>query len=366
MEKAKPFAFAFVASLGAALGFGAHPSTALAAGAVDFSGKRIEVVVPFPPGGGSDVYIRAIAPHLEKQLPGNPTFLIRNVPGGGSIPGANQFESRAKPDGLSAIVTSASTVTNFVFQKSKVQFALDKWQPVLLSPQGAILYGSTALGIKSAQDLPKLKGQKLVFGGGGPTGAEMRFTVSFELLGLDVNYVWGVARGPARLAFERGEFNLQYDTTPAYIKNATPLIKAGKAAPLFTLGVLDDKGNVVRDPNFPDIPCFPEVYEIMHGKKPSGPGYDAWRAILQMNIMANKGIFLPTDTPQPVVEAWRTAVQKMLKDPEFDKVAGRVVEGYPQFVGKAAEPIMKEATTLPPAVDAWLKNFLKTKHNVTY
>lgn len=359
------FASCITACLGVFAGL-AGLTVTQAAQKVDFAGKRIEITVPFPPGGGSDVYIRALAPHLEKHLPGNPAIIIRNVPGGGSITGANQFQQRAKPDGLDAIVVSASTVTNFVFQKSKVQYELDKWQPVLMSPQGAVLYVSPALGVKSAQDIAKLRGQRLVFGGGGPTGAEMRFTIAFEMLGLDVNYVWGVQRGPTRLAFERGEFNINYDTTPAYIKNTTQLIKAGKAVPLFSLGIQDEKGNIVRDPNFPDLPSFVEAYEMTFGRKPSGPAFEAWRAIMQMNVMANKAIFLPAGTPMPVVEAWRTAVRKVLDDPEFEKTAAAVVEGYPQFVGEAARPILKQAITLSPAVEEWMRNFLKTKHNVTF
>ena len=336
-----------------------------AAQKVDFAGKRVEFVVPFPPGGGSDVYIRALGPFFEKHLPGNPTIIIRNVPGGGSITGANQFNARAKPDGLHVLVCSSSTVMNFVFQRPKFELELDKAEPVLLSPQGTVVYVSPALGVKGAKDIAKLKGQALTFGGGGPTGAEMRTTTIFELLGLKVKYVWGIARGPVRLAFERGEFNINYDTTPAYLKNASQLVKAGKAVPLFSLGVLDDKGNVVRDPNFPDLPSFPEVYEIMHGKKPSGPAYEAWKAILQMGVMANKSILLPAGTPKPILDAWRSAIQKTLADPEFERTAAKVIEGYPQFVGEAARPIMKEATTLSPEVWEWIKTFLKTKHDVT-
>jgi tripartite-type tricarboxylate transporter receptor subunit TctC len=336
-----------------------------AAQKVDFAGKRIELIVPFPPGGGSDVYSRALAPFLEKHLPGNPTIIIRNVPGGGSITGANQFNARAKPDGLHVLVCSSSTVMNFVFQRSKFELELNKMQPLLLSPQGTVVYASTALGVKGAKDIAKLKGQALTFGGGGPTGAEMRVTTLFDLLGLNVKYVWGIARGPVRLAFERGEFNINYDTTPAYLKNASQLVKAGKAVPLFSLGVLDQKGNVVRDPNFKDLPSFAEVYEIMHGKKPSGPAYEAWKAILKMGVMANKSLLLPAGTPQPIMEAWRTAVQKTLADPEFEAKAAAVIEGYPQFVGEAARPIMKDATTLSPEVWEWLKTFLKTKHDVT-
>ncbi len=332
---------------------------------VDFTGKRIEMLVPFNPGGGSDVYSRALAPFFEKYLPGNPTLLIRNVPGGGSITGANQFNARAKPDGLHVLVSSSSTVMNYVFQRSKFELDLSKMQPIVLSPQGSVVYVSPSLGLKSVNDLAKLKSQQLTFGGNTPTGAEMRVTTAFELLGLNVKYVWGIERGPARLAFERGEFTINYDTTPGYLKNASQLVKAGKAVPLFSLGVLDEKGNLVRDPNFKDLPNFAEVYEMMHGKKPAGPAYEAWKAVLKMGVMANKAILLPAGTPQPIVEAWRTAVRKTLDDPEFEKGASKVIEGYPQFIGEAARPIISSATTLPPEVREWLKTFLKTKHDVT-
>lgn len=353
------------ARIGILAGLAGLPLMEAAAQKVDFAGKRVEFVVPFPPGGGSDVYIRALAPFLEKHLPGSPTLIIRNVPGGGSITGANQFNARAKPDGLHVLVCSSSTVMNFVFQRPKFELELDKAEPLLLSPQGSVFYVSPALGVKGAKDIAKLKGQALTFGGGGPTGAEMRATTAFDLLGLNVKYVWGIARGPVRLAFERGELNINYDTTPAYLKNASQLVKAGKAVPLFSIGVLDDKGNVVRDPNFPDLPSFAEVYEIMHGKKPSGTAFEAWKAILKMGVMASKSVLLPAGTPRPILDAWRTAVRKTLDDPEFEAKAASIVEGYPQFVGEAARPIMKDATTLSPEVWEWIKNFLKTKHDVT-
>ena len=345
--------------------FAGLPAMEAAAQKVDFAGKRIEMVVPFPPGGGSDVYSRALAPFFEKHLPGNPTIIVRNVPGGGSITGANQFQSRARPDGLHVLVCSSSTVMNFVFRKSKFQLDLNKMVPILLSPQGSVVYVSPALGVTAAKDIAKLKGQALTFGGGGPTGAELRMTTTFDLLGLDVKYVWGIARGPTRLAFERGEFNINYDTTPGFLKNAMQLVKAGKAVPLFALGVLDEKGNLQRDPNFKDMPNFDEVYEIMHGKKPSGPAYEAWKAILKMGVMANKSILLPAGTPQPIVDAWRTAMRKTLDDPEFEAKASKVIEGYPQFIGESARPIMNSATTLSPEIWDWIKNFLKTKHDVT-
>jgi tripartite-type tricarboxylate transporter receptor subunit TctC len=336
-----------------------------AAQKVDFAGKRIEMIVPFNPGGGSDVYSRALAPFFEKYLPGNPTIIIRNVPGGGSITGANQFHNRAKPDGLHVLISSSSTVMNYVFRRSKFELDLSKTQPIVLSPQGSVVYVASSLGVKSAKDFAKLKSQALTFGGNTPTGAEMRVTTAFDLLGLKVKYVWGIERGPARLAFERGEFTINYDTTPGYMKNASQLVKAGKAVPLFTLGILDEKGELQRDPNFKDMPNFAEVYEMANGKKPSGPAYEAWKAVLKMGVMANKAILLPAGTPQPIVEAWRAAIRKTLDDPEFEAGPAKVIEGYPQFIGESARPILNSATTLTPEVWEWLKTFLKTKHDVT-
>ncbi len=351
--------------LGVVVCFAGLPVVEVPAQKIDFAGKRIEVIVPFAPGGGSDVYIRALQPYLEKHLPGQPTIVVRNIPGAGGIPGANQFQARAKPDGLHAIVVSASTVANFVFQKSKVEYELDRWEPALLSPQGAVVYASPSLGVSGPKDVPKLKGKPLVFAGQSAISAELRTIVTFELLGLKANYVWGLNRGPVRLAFERGEININYDSTPGYLKNAMALVKAGKAVPLYSLGVINDKGLLVRDPNFPDLPNFAEAYELTHGKKPSGQGYDAWLSVVKMLIMVNKALMLPTGTPKPVVDAWRTAIRKVLDDPEFEKHAAAVIEGYPQFIGEAARPIIKDATTFSPAVWDWLKTYLKTTHNVT-
>jgi tripartite-type tricarboxylate transporter receptor subunit TctC len=341
------------------------PLPATAAETVSFAGKRVEIIVPFSPGGGTDVYVRALAPYLEKHLPGKPTVIVRNIPGARGIPGANQFQARAKPDGTDVIAGSASNVATFVLERSKVEYKLNEWEPIVLSPQGAVVYASPSLGVTGPKDLPKLKGKQLVFGGQSPGSAELRVIVTFELLGLKPNYVWGLNRGPLRLAFERGEMNINYDSTPGFLKNAMQLVKAGKAVPLYSLGVLDEKGALVRDPNFPDMPNFADAYELMHGKKPSGQGFDAWLSVMKMLVMLNKGLYLPAGTPKPVLDAWRTAIKKVLDDPDFQKKAGHIIEGYPQFVGEAARPIIKDATTFSPASWAWIKNYLKTEHNVT-
>ena len=128
------------------------------------------------------------------------------------------------------------------------------------------------------------------------------------MLGLDVKAVFGYkGRGAGRVAFEQGEVNIDYQTSTAYIKNVRPLVKQGLAVPLMTWGILDDEGNVVRDPLEPDLPCFPEVYEMVHGKKPSGPAWEAWKAYYIAGFAVQKGMWLPEKTPKDVVETYRAA-----------------------------------------------------------
>ncbi len=334
---------------------------------VNFAGKRIEIVVPSREGGGTDVYARIFAPFFKKYLPGTPDVIVLNLPGAGTIAGANKFQQTAKPNGMTVIAVTSSTVSNFTLRDPRVRYKLQTWIPIILSPEGSVFYVSTSLGVKGPQDLPKLKGKKLVYGGNSPTSADLRIILALGLLGiLPKTHVWGIERGPARMAFERGEVNVDYDTTPAFLKNAKPLQDQGKMVPMFTLGVVDKSGNFVRDPNFPNLPSFYEAYQMMNGgKKPSGPSFDAWKNLFQMGVMANKFFALPAGTPKDIVETYRATAQEILKDPEFRKHAENIVGGYDQLIGDDALPNIKEATTISPEAWNWLDSWLKKNYGVS-
>src|ERR671918_390585 len=65
-----------------------------------YKGKTIHFVVGAPAGGGYDTYTRAITRHLGKHIPGNPSMVVDNMDGAGSLVAANHVYNRAKPDGL--------------------------------------------------------------------------------------------------------------------------------------------------------------------------------------------------------------------------------------------------------------------------
>ena len=108
-----------------------------------------------------------------------------------------------------------------------------------------------------------------------------------------------------------------------------PLVDSGAAVPLFSLGQVDAAGNIVRDPNFPDIPTVVEVYRTLNGTDPSGPAYEAYRTLLGVTYTYQKAMWVPQDTPPQAAELLRRSAEEMGADPVFNAEAEKVLGGYP-------------------------------------
>ena len=333
--------------------------------AADFAGKTIEWIIPFKEGGGSDKWARFYAPMLSDALPGKPTVVVRNMPGAGSTRGANYFQTRAKPDGLTILGTSGSTQFPYLLGDRRVKYEYKDWPVVLATPTGGVFYVNPALGVRTAKDLVKLRGKKLLYGSQGATSLDIIPLLAFELLGLDVKPIFGMrGRSAGRLAFERGEVNIDQQTTPAYLSQVVPLVKAGKAVPIMSWGALAKDGSLVRDPTVPALPHFAEVYETIHGRKPSGPAWHAWRTFFVAGFPGQKMVFLPKGTPPDVVAAYRAAFEKIVSAPGFEKKAAKHLGLYEQHTGDAAEATKRLATTIAAADRAWVRKWLVRRFKV--
>lgn len=336
------------------------------AGAADFSGERIEWIIPFGTGGGSDSWARFYAPRLSKNLPGQPVIAVKNIPGASSTKGANYFARRGTQDGLMVLGTSGSTQFPFLLGDRRVQYNYDDWDVILATPVGGVMYLNTSLGVKSAADLKKLAGTQLKFGSQGPTSLDLVPLLAFKLLGLDVKPVFGMrGRGPSRLAFERGEVRLDYQTTPAFLQRVTPLVEKGEAVPILTWGMLDENGDLIRDPTFPDLPHMGEVYEMVHGKKPAGPAWDAWKTFFAAGYPAQKMIVIKKGTPKEIIALWEKGAAATVNEPGFREAAAKVLGDYPQAVGAKAEKLKQIATRVSPESKEWVLDWLKRDFNAT-
>lgn len=332
---------------------------------VSFGGDTIEFIIPFSPGGGSDTWARFNAPLLSKYLPGKPTVVVINEPGGGSTKGANLFAARAKPDGLTFLGTSGSTQFPYLLGDPRVRYEYKDWEIAWATPTGGVVYTTPKTGVSSFADIAKLKGQKLVYASQGATSLDLVPLLAFRLMGLDVQHVFGFkGRGDGRLAFERGEVNIDYQTSSAYLKNVQPLVDLGQAVPLFSWGVLDDAGNLMRDPTFPDLPHFAEAYETLTGAKPSGPDYDAYFAFFTAGFPAQKMAFLPKGTDPEIIAAYQSAVEAMKQDPDYLANKEAVLGTYVQVTGPAAQALFEKGTTISPELRTRVVEMLEKEYGV--
>lgn len=340
-------------------------TTPAQAAAPYYEGKIVEVIIPFPVAGGSDIWIRTIAPYLEKQIPGHPKFNFRNIGGGRAIPGMMEFALKAKPDGLMVLVSSATNYFPVLLGDKAAKYDFRQWKPLVVNPVGGVMYASPASGVKRVEDLVRAK--ELIYGGISAIGLDMIPLITFELLELDAKGVLGFkGRGEARIAFERGETNLDYQTTPAYNATVVPLVKEGKAIPLMTFGQLDDKGNIVRDPAVPDLPTVPEVYEKLKGKKPSGKFWDTYKIFMPSAFAVQKILWVKAEAPAEVLRVFYAAADLLAKDKEFLTKTDKVLGGYPLLRGDRLEKTIQQAFQIDAETQRFVREWVGKKYRVKF
>tara|TARA_R100000365_G_scaffold1443_1_gene4974 strand:+ start:3497 stop:4699 length:1203 start_codon:yes stop_codon:yes gene_type:complete len=349
-----------------ALAIGLMATIAMPAAAQDLSGKTVEFVIPFSESGGSAAWANFFAPLLREHLPGNPTTVVRYRPGAGSTAGANWFQEQTTDDGTLIFGSSGSTQFPYLLGDPRVRYEYRDWQPVLASGTGGVVYLPPDLGARFDGDFDDLQDEFFIYGSQGATTLDLVPLLSFKMLGLDVEPVFGVeGRGDGRLMFERGEANIDYQTSSAYIQNVEPLIEQGLAVPAFTFGALDDAGNIVRDPTFPDLPSFKEVCEATAECETSGVAWDAWKAFFVAGFAAQKMVFLPGTASDEVVEMYYTAFEEMTARDDFAEMAEATLGVYPQLTRAAGQGAYEAAISVPAEAKQYVLDWLAEDYGVT-
>ncbi|MEM8793765.1 MAG: tripartite tricarboxylate transporter substrate-binding protein [Pseudomonadota bacterium] len=337
----------------------------MSAAAADFSGQTIDWIIPFKEGGGSDKWSRFYAPLLSEALPGNPNVVVKNMPGAGSTKGANWFAANAKPDGLTILGTSGSTQFPYLLGDPRVKYEYKDWNIVLATATGGVAYLPPDLAERWSADKSSILDVDFIYASQGATRLDLVPLLAWEMLGMKVEPIFGIkGRGEGRLMFERGEVNIDYQTSSGFLGKVTPLVEAGQAVPIMTWGALDADGNIVRDPTFPDIPTFKEVFTEIKGEEPSGDAWEAWKAFFVAGFPAQKMVFLPNGTPQEIVDTYTTAFNAVISRPDFPEISKKRLGVYPQSTGAAAKVKLSQGTDVPDSAKTWVKGWLKDRYGV--
>lgn len=342
-------------------------ATAAAAAAQETTFDEVELIVPYGAGGGSTIHARLIAPALEQTLPGQPSILIRNVPGAGSVVGINQFAREAETDGTDIASLGTGTFFQYLLEDPSVEYDLPEFRPFLTSPFGLVVYARKDLGLTGdpIEDVKTLREMTPVYGGANATSSDLPALLSIDLLGIKPNYLFGLSNAEAQAGFDRGELSINYDNMASWANSVKPMVDEGIAVPLYTFGFENEAGEIVRDPMTPELPTFLEVYEAIHGEPLTGEAYDVWKTLFNIRVMGSKMFSLPPGTSDEIYEIYAQAMRDALKTERLTGAEAEAVLGpYPQTVGEQAERTLAGATTMQPAQRQWLKEWLRETHGV--
>src|SRR3954462_14734884 len=153
--QSRPFPGPLVAAVSTAL-MATMPALARADAISDlYAGKTVNLVIGYAPGGGYDLYARTLARHMARRIPGNPSIVVQNMPGAGSIKAANYLYAIAPKDGLVFGGFSRGAFLDPLLGRSEgTQFDAPKfgWLGSISNEVGVCAF-RTAVGIKSWSDM---------------------------------------------------------------------------------------------------------------------------------------------------------------------------------------------------------------------
>lgn len=271
-----------------------------------YKGKTVRIVVGFSAGGGFDTYSRAISRHIGRHIPGNPTVIVENMPGAGSLISANHVYKVAKPDGLTIGNFIGGLLIGQVLGRPGIEFDALKFE-YLGVPVGDtwVCALTKASGITSMEKWFASK-TPVKLGGIGPgTGLEDAPKVLKAALGLPIQLVSGY-KGTAdiRLAAESGEVGGGCGWSLDSVKATwTKAMEAGDIAVVLQL----------RPKPHPELPKVPLAIDLAK----TNEARQLIRAGTHDPPAINRVYAIPPGTPKERVQALRKAFMDTMNDPEF-------------------------------------------------
>jgi tripartite-type tricarboxylate transporter receptor subunit TctC len=281
-----------------------------AARAADYPDRPVKWIVPYPPGGTTDVLARIVAQWLGDKL-GQP-FLVENRPGGGNNIGTEAVV-RAEPDGYTMLlVNPANGINATLYKNLKFEFVRDIAPVAGLVRTPNVMEVTPSLPVKTVAEFIEYckanPGKINMASSGSGTSVHLSGELFKSMTGCDMVHVPYKGAGPALTDLMGGTVHVLFDNLPSSIGH----IKANK---LRALAVTSEQ----RDPSLPDVPTVAETVK----------GYEA---------TAWFGIGMPKGTPPDVIAKINAAVNQALADPKMrDRLAemgGKPIPGTPEDFGK--------------------------------
>jgi len=303
-----------------------------------YRGKTITMAVGTSPGGDYDLRMRMVGRHIGRHVPGNPTVIATNMPGGGQMLVANWLANVAPKDGTAIVAMSQNLAVHQATSAAGVKYDIRQFHFIGNTTDTPNVINSWhTTGIKTIQDVMQ---RELVVGATGIASGSFLYPHALnQLVGTKFKIVTGYPGGnDVNLAMERGEVGGRGSNSWASWKSTRPQWLAEKK-----IIILVQVG-VKRNPELADIPTMQDLAKNEND-----------RQVLTF-ISADTAISRPLVTnhgmPPDRVDALRRAFDATMKDPAFLAEAENSKTDINPMTGEEAQKIAEATINAPPEVIA--------------
>src|SRR5262245_1906251 len=291
------------AAAGTAALAGAFVANAGSVAAQDFfAGKTITISTFTAPGGAYDAYIRLLARHMGKHIPGRPAMIAMNQPGAGGILNINYTGKVAPQDGTFLTIAGVGLLMQEVIGAANLQVSLRafKWIGNLSKDNNVVATWPTS----KAKTIDDARKQDVTIGSLGAGSIDAQLPAAYNmLLGTRFKVIYGYSGTPqVMLAMERGEVDGKENTWASFKATLGPE-RAG------ALNVLSQNATS-RDPELAKVPL---LIDLVKGDAIK----EAVARLLSVTLELSKPLAAPAGVPADRVALLRNAFVDTIRDPEF-------------------------------------------------
>jgi tripartite-type tricarboxylate transporter receptor subunit TctC len=269
---------------------------------VSFKDKRVNIVIGYGVGGTYHQYAQIFSRHLNRFLPDNPPIIVQTMPGAGGLNMLNHAASQMPADGTTVFVPPDTMVLLQLTATSGIRFDARKFGYIGTGDQQNNIW---VVRKAAASSLDEARKKEIVMGHSGPASTGFMIPViARDLLGMKVKLIGGYQGSRDTIvAIERGEIDGAVFGWETWITAVPRWFESGKefAVPIMQVGLTPD----------PDVPTLPMLSEL--AAKADRPIVN----LFGMIGLIGRSLALPPGVPDAYLQVYRTAFEKMLKDPEY-------------------------------------------------
>jgi tripartite-type tricarboxylate transporter receptor subunit TctC len=302
-----------------------------------YAGKTIAMSTHTAAGGGYDMYLRLLARHMNKHIPGKPTMLVMNQPGAGGLLALNYAGRVAPKDGTFLTLVSQGLLVHEATRQPGLQVSLKDFQWLGNMSQSSVV--TVTWHTTTIKTLAEAKTKEVTVGSTGAGSISVQVPMLLNaLFGTRFKIIYGYkGAGEMNLAMARGELDGRGANTWASYKTANPDdIKHNRFNVLLQIGLR-------KEAELPDVPLLTDLVAGDAVKDPIG-------RFMSLSLAITRPVAAPPGVPADRVKLLRRAFDATMKDPEFLAEAAKLGSEIDPMSGEEVQEGVTQIMTMPKDV----------------